>query len=410
MNIWLISLFDPTPLDDPIYPRFIGVAEAALKKGHQVTHFTSTFRHTVKDHRFEESTTKLIKPGYTVHFTKSMGYRKNKSPKRFIAHWNYANTLIEDFNRLESPDIIFMSMPPLSTVNKVSKWAVEQKIPVILDIIDPWPDSFIKDVPSSFKPFATLFLKPFYDKLRRSFKRCTAITAISNGYLEWASNFHSEGKPTKAFFLAIDLDAIQNELLHFRKEKKDNDPLRIIYAGSLASSYDIPTIIEAAKIIEKSYPNQTRFIITGKGPQSSLIIAAQGEVKNIEYLGWVSKEELIKQYALADLGLIQHKNSLTQTITYKFFNYMSAGLPLLNSLQSEMADLINKHELGLNNEEQDVRGLVRNVESYIQNRELLRRHSVNALAFTKKYGDTKVVYGNLVDFLEQNAKAPYRVC
>jgi len=178
----------------------------------------------------------------------------------------------------------------------------------------------------------------------------------------------------------------------------------------LASSYDIPTIIETVKTIDHKYPGQTQFIITGKGPQLSIIKQAQHQVSNLEYLGWVSKKELIRQYALADLGLIQHKNSLTQTITYKFFNYMSAGLPLLNSLQSEMADLIDKHGLGLNNKEQDVEGLVKNVESYIQNRDLLRRHSVNALAFTAKYGDTKAVYGSLVDFLEHHSQNSSRVC
>jgi len=208
--------------------------------------------------------------------------------------------------------------------------------------------------------------------------------------------------------LAIDLKAVKDELNRYTKEKTSH-PIRVIYAGSLASSYDIPTIIETVKIIDHKYPGQTQFIITGKGPQLSIIKQAQHQVSNLEYLGWVSKKELIRQYALADLGLIQHKNSLTQTITYKFFNYMSAGLPLLNSLQSEMADLIDKHGLGLNNKEQDVEGLVKNVESYIQNRDLLRRHSVNALAFTAKYGDTKAVYGSLVDFLEHHSQNSSRV-
>ncbi len=41
-----------------------------------------------------------------------------------------------------------------------------------------------------------------------------------------------------------------------------------------------------------------------------------------------------------DLGLIQHTNNLTQTITYKFFNYMSAGPPLLNSLETRDGGII----------------------------------------------------------------------
>jgi glycosyltransferase involved in cell wall biosynthesis len=403
MNIWLISLFDPTPLDEPIYPRFIGIAEAALRKGHKVIHFTSTFRHTKKEHRFTESNTKQIKKGYRVHFTHSMEYQRNISPRRFIAHRDYAKKLVREFSGFDKPDIIFMSMPPLSTVSEVTKWAKQNRVPVVIDIIDPWPDSFIKDVPNQLKATARVLLKPFYDKLKGALKRSAAVTAISNGYLDWASQFHAAEKPTHPFYLAIDLEAIQAGLKKYKAEKKDH-PLRLIYAGSLASSYDIPTMVEAAKILDRKYRAQSQFVITGKGPQLNMIEQAQKQTNNIQYLGWVSKEELIRQYALAHLGLIQHKNSLTQTITYKFFNYMSAGLPLLNSLQSEMANLIEKNQLGLNNKEQDVEALVKNIEIYLQNPNLLCQHSANALSFTEKYGNTKTVYGNLVDFLEQHAQ------
>ncbi|WP_421947813.1 glycosyltransferase family 4 protein [Phaeodactylibacter xiamenensis] len=403
MNIWLISLFDPTPLDEPIYPRFISIANAAAAKGHFVTHFTSTFRHTTKTHRFDKSVSKKIYDRYTVHFTRSMGYTRNISLRRFLAHRNYAKRLVSEFPGRPKPNIIFISMPPLSTVYEVTKWAENQDIPVVIDVIDPWPDSFIKDVPNQIKSTVRIFLRSFYCRLKMALKRSTAVTAISNGYLDWANKFHDDDKPVELFYLAIDLNAIQSELQRYEHEK-DDGPLRLIYAGSLASSYDIPTIIEAAKIIERKYPGQSQFIITGKGPQLDIIISAQKQTKNLKYLGWLSKEELIHQYAIADVGLIQHKNSLTQTITYKFFNYMSAGLPLLNSLQSEMAELIKKEQLGLNNKEQDVDALVENIESYLKDPSLLHRHSANALAFTKKYGDMQVVYGRLIDFLEQQAK------
>ena len=99
----------------------------------------------------------------------------------------------------------------------------------------------------------------------------------------------------------------------------------MLYAGSLASSYDIPTILKAAEILEIKYPQKTEFVITGNGSQKYLIQEAEKRLKNVRYLGWVSKEELMKQYFLADLGLMQHKNSFTQTVTSKFFRYLGAG-------------------------------------------------------------------------------------
>lgn len=405
MNLWIISLFDPTPLDNPTSTRFIGIADAANRLGCQVTHFTSTFRHAAKQHRFEKTEYYQVRDQYEVVYTRSLGYKKNMSPRRFFAHWQFAQKLLAEMDRREKPDAIFISMPPLSTINAVSRWGKKRGVPVIIDIIDPWPDSFIKDVPLSVKGIARQAIWPFYRSLRNSFANCSAITAISRGYLEWAADHHDGSKPTRTFYLAANFDEVHAMMEEFsRTIKKDPSVLRLIYAGSLASSYDIPCILAAAEIMHKKYPGKTEFIFTGLGPQKTLIEEYISRNDNIQYLGFVSKEELMKQYYLSDIGLIQHKNNLTQTVTYKLFSYLSAGLPVLNSLQSEMATLINEYELGLNNEAQDVDQLVANIEHLLQQPELVTKYRKNALSFTREEGDAEVVYSKLVNFIRELAE------
>ena len=400
MNIWLVSLFDPTPLDEPIYPRFVEIAKAANLKGHDVHHFTSTFRHTTKSQRFEETKSHAISEAYTVHFVKSMGYQNNFSPKRFYAHYDFAKNLIKKFKQFSNlPDVIFISMPPLSTIKIVTKWAEFQKIAVVIDVIDPWPDSFIKDVPASLKPLSRVLVSPFTKLLRKAFDKATAITAISNGYLKWASNYHSNKKLTSPFFLAINLDEVQASIQNIAKGRSHTGKFRFIYAGSMASSYDIPCILNAAELLDKNHPGITEFVFTGKGPQVKLVHEYEQRLNNVKYLGWLSKEQLLEEYGKADFGLIQHKNSLTQTITYKFFNYMSAGLVLLNSLQTEMAEMIVEYKLGKNNLEMDHEGLYYNIVSYLNNPEHLENQRRNVIEFTRKYGHVNNVYGSLVDFL-----------
>jgi glycosyltransferase involved in cell wall biosynthesis len=97
-------------------------------------------------------------------------------------------------------------------------------------------------------------------------------------------------------------------------------------------------------------------------------------------------------------------NSLTQTVTYKLFNYLSAGLPVLNSLQSEMVDIIRDNEVGLSNREGDVGKLVENIERFLQDEALLKQYKENALALTAREGDAPVVYERLVQFLEAVAE------
>ena len=397
MDIWTISLFDPTPFDKVGEHRFIQVAKAAKRKGYLVTHFTSTFRHTSKKQRFPESTSLEVEPGYRVEYIRSKGYSNNYSFKRFAAHSNFAKQLIRSFSGRELPDVIFISMPPLDSVKRVITWGKEHNIPVITDIIDPWPDSFIKDVPALLKPLGRIFIRPFYRKLLFILENSAAVTSISNGYLDWARQNCSTIHRTECFYPAFDLASIQAAMDRLREtEVRNENVLRVAYVGSLGSSYDLPAIVQAAEIMNRKHPGKTEFVVAGSGPQKAIVEQYASRLENLSYLGWISDEELMRQYYLSDVGLIQHKNNLTQTVTYKLFSYLSAGLPILNSLQSEMADIIRQNRVGFNNDNGDVAGLVQNIERFLADRDLLNSYKENALNLTRKKGDSTVVYDRML--------------
>jgi len=389
-------------MDKSATGRFIGIAKAALRRGHQVTHYTSTFRHTAKKHRFEENRMVEEAPHYTVKYIKSLGYTHNMRPRRFLAHHNFARNLIRFFQKEEKPDLIFLSMPPLSVGFEIARWAKKQNIPFIVDIIDPWPDSFIKDVPTSLKSVAKVGLIPFYYKLERQLDLSSGITAISKGYLDWALKFCREEKKGEVFYPAVNLEEIVKDLQQFQNGYMEgNTKIRCIYAGSLASSYDIPCILQAAELLEQKAPGKTEILIAGTGPQQAMVEDYSKKLTNVTYLGWLDKTSLMQQYKRSDLGLIQHMNSLTQTVTYKLFSYLSARLPVLNSLQSEMVQIIEQNQVGMNNKEGDYQKLTDNILSYIADEGKLEKHKQNALELTREKGDTRVVYDQLVRFLEE---------
>lgn len=401
MNIWLVSLFDPTPMDQSSVGRFTGIAQAAVARGHRVTHFTSTFRHTKKQHRFTESRTLRISELYSVRYLHSQAYRSNMEPKRFLAHLDFARRLVADFERYPAPDLIFLSMPPISVGHQVSQWAGPREIPFVVDIIDPWPDSFIKDLPAWLNWAGKLAITPFAGKLSYTLARAAAVTGISREYVKWALSHLAPGATplNRYYYPAVDLEKIQAELAELPEERRD-DKLRVIYAGSLASSYDLPCILRAAELLEERFPGRTEFVIAGTGPQQALVEKYAERLPNVSYLGWLHKPELLRQYQRSDLGLIQHMNSLTQTVTYKLFSYLSAGLPVLNSLQSEMVDIIADNQVGLNNPEGDHEQLARNIEHYLHHPEELQGAKERALRLTAEQGDAPVVYDRLVQLLE----------
>ena len=401
MNIWLISAFDPTPIDNIRPMRFLGIAEAAINKNHKLTFFTSTFKHNTKQHRYKKNTNLLINDNYELVFINSSAYKKNISFKRMMAHLDFANKLLEAIKKREKPDAILISLPPLSTVDKICTWAKLNNIPVIVDIIDPWPDVFLKPLPKSFKWIGNLLLFPFHLKLKRSFKNCSGVTAISNQYIGWAMPYLNKNSLTAVFYPAIQFKQLKEELMKLENTiVKNTGKLRIIYAGSLASSYDIKTILNAAQILNKRYPFKTEFAIAGKGYQEEMVKEKTKMLPNVIYLGWLDQNQINKEYYLSDLGLAQHVKNATQSVTYKLFDYLGAGLPILNSLQSEMVNIIENNKVGLNNLPGDAEMLASNIESFLLDKELLKRYKRNALEYTANFGDSAIVYDKFVQFIE----------
>ena len=405
MKIWLISAFEPTPVDNTRPMRFMGIANAAIQRGHEIKFFSTTFQHGSKSQRFNSNSYhEIIKGKYEVIFVHSKPYKKNISWGRMMAHYDLANKWLAEIKKQTTkPDIIYISLPPLSTVDKVTKWAKENGIPVIVDIIDPWPDVFLKVFPSSLQSFAKIPLTPLYRKLDYILKNCTAITSISKQYINWAKTFGTNGKATAYFYPAVQFQEIKKAFTQLETSvKRDEEKIRIIYAGSLSSSYDIPTILNAAEILEKRYPGKTEFSIAGTGPQEALI--KEKDLNNVRFLGWLGQDEIYKNFYLSDIGLTQHVKGATQSVTYKLFDYLSAGLPILNSLESEMADIIEKNKVGFNNKTGDADSLVSNIEKFIHDKDLLSKYKKNALKLTAELGDSEIVYNKLIDFVEKFKK------
>lgn len=400
MKIWLVSKFEQTPVDNVFSTRFLSIAEEALQRGHEVTFIASTFKHNTKNQRFQVTTEIEHKPRYNLLFVQSKSYRKNISPRRLWAHYTYSKELVRVLGMREQPDVILMAFPPVSVAYELGRWAKSRNIPTVIDIIDPWPETFLSAVPSIAKPLAGILLEPMRWRLRDVMHNISVLTAISQQYIDWASKYNNNISQKQVFYPAVEMDQIHEAIQPWRDA--NHLGLNVIYAGSLASSYDIPCILEAASLLEQSHPN-IRFTIAGAGPQVPLIEAYQQTHSNMEYVGRLPKDDLMKRYAAADLGLTQHIKGASQSVTYKLFDLLAAGLPILNSLESEMKDIILTNQVGLHNTPGDSRALADNIIWFYENRSELERYRSNGYRLTRELGDATVVYRRFVNLLEQTA-------
>lgn len=412
MKIWLISIFEQTPVDGVFGTRFISIAEEALKRGHEVTFFASTFKHNTKNQRYKEDTVVDLDENYHLVFLRSLAYKRNVSLKRLYSHSEFADSFKAMLRDREKPDVILIAFPPIELTHSVADWAKENEVPFVIDIIDPWPEVFLNVLPRKLR-FAGRFLFMHAQKsVGQSLLKASAVSAISNQYLSWAESLVKSDLDKHCFYPATDLASIVECRSNFKEKpvEKREDRLIVIYAGSLASSYDIPCILGAAEILEKVAGQEVLFKIAGSGYQEDLIRSYESNHKNLEFLGRLPKDELLKHYFNSDLGMTQHVRGATQSVTYKLFDLLGNGLPVLNSLESEMQDIIVQNEVGMHNAPGDAQQLADNILMFLKDPDLLRQYKTNALNLTEEKGDSKVVYGGMVDLLQKVAGQPAGPC
>lgn len=402
MNIWLISAFEPTPYDKSFSARFISIAEECRKRGHQVVFFSSTFKHSTKSQRFQETKELDIDPGYRLKFVKTPDYKSNISFKRLYSHRRFSENLMNEIKKEEKlPDAVFMAYPPISSVLNVSRWAKKNNIPYIVDIIDPWPDDFRKVMKWAPEHIQNILLRPFSVKTKEILREASGISGIAKQRLIWAKKFAPKTNNFQFFYPSADLEEVQKKLKEHEKRIEKDGKLRIIYAGSFASSYDLPTILGAAKILSKEYTGKIEFVLAGAGPQENIVNTYINEFDNLRYIGRVSKEKLMEEYFKADLGLIQHFPDATQTVTYKLFDLLSCGIPILNSLESELNDILIENQVGFFNKSGDSSQLAKNILYCFDNPGELKKLKERAIEVTSKIGDTKNVYASVVKMIEE---------
>jgi glycosyltransferase involved in cell wall biosynthesis len=398
MHLWLVSIFEQTPVDKVFSTRFLSIANEALKRGHHITFFASTFKHNTKNQRFNETHLEQINEKYKLVFIKSKSYKSNISVKRLKAHYDFASVALSEMQKYPKPDVILMAYPPITLCEKVSSWAKKNNIPVAMDIIDPWPDSFKIAAPKKLQPLVTPFILPMQWRLIRTLKSIDLLTAISRKYIDWANDYFDGIPKTKVFYPAADYNTIKNQV-NAHRDNRVSGALNIVYAGSLALSYDLDCILKAAMLLEKDYPD-IHFYIAGAGQQAERIQKYANEHNNLSFLGRLSKDELMKVYANSHLGCTQHIKGATQSVTYKLFDLLSAGLPILNSLESEMKDIIVANQVGLHNEPGNADQLAKNILLFYHDRIKLNNYKQNGYALTEALGNAEVVYERFVSELE----------
>ncbi len=395
MHIWLISAFEPLPIDQTRPMRFMGIAGVLHQRGHKVTFWSSTYNHFTKSQRYPADQEIEVKPDYELRLVYAKPYRRNISLGRLLSHGDYAKNMIKNLRSETKPDLIYLAFPPIRLFEVVADYSSSHQVPLVVDIIDPWPDVFLNVLPDYLKRPSRIFLAGFYHSLKNSFASCRAVFSISETYLQWAQKLIDQPDMIyKVFYPAVDTSAYP-----FLDSKKIKRPIRFIYAGTLGASYDVGSILKVARNISSG---DAEFVIAGDGPERKKLEWKAKSIPHVHFKGWLNGVRLRKELSAADIGIAAYRKRGTQTVTYKLFDYLSAGLPIIFSLDGEMRSIIEKNDLGCYYVSENPKNLRLAIEKYINmDPEKLLQQKRHARDYAEKEGDIDVVYEKLVKTLEE---------
>jgi glycosyltransferase involved in cell wall biosynthesis len=326
--------------------------------GHEVLWWASTFDHAHKRHRFSEPHTIDLQPGLKIRLLHGPGYRHNKSPWRFWHNRVLAAAFARESTALQPPDLIFCSLPTPELAEKSVHYGRKKGIPVIVDVRDQWPDLYLKLVPAALRPLAGVFLTREVRRIQHITQAATGLLAVSETYLDWALKHGKRarhggdgvfplGYPDFPLLPAGEANSTAEKLrlkYGFRL-----DTLVITFVGTFGVSYDLESVVRAARLLHTERPDlDVRIVLAGSGDNEAKLHKLATGCPNVVFTGWLDGSSIQSFLRVSSVGLAAYAEEAIQSLPNKPFEYMAARLPLLSSLGGELAYLIQQEAIGLN--------------------------------------------------------------
>lgn len=417
MKVWIVEIGEPLPLEENVrLHRYGNYSKYLAEQGHEVTWWTSSFSHAIKKHLVEEDSVKVV-DGVELRLIKGIGYSRNISLSR-IQHQKHfaeeffkqAEQLIQSNNR---PDIIMAPIPTVDGAYAAVTLGKKHNIAVIADVRDLWPDEIRDLAPVPLRGLASWFLKKSYNKMQYVCKNASCIVGVSQSYLEYGLAQAGRPQSPRDFVFPLGYQ-IQN----FDKEQKSkaeewwkglnvpSQAFKICFFGTIGKFFDLDTVLEAAKELGPDF----YFVLGGDGSalEAYQNKSAQMGLKNVKFTGWLKGPQIQLVMKNSQAGLAPYSVDAKMSLPNKPFEYMSAGLPVISSIQKELKQILVNHEAGLTYLADSKKELISSILKLKHNPDLCTQMGRNSYQLFLKEFTTERVFAKATDKLQDIVQSFYQ--
>ena len=242
-------------------------------------------------------------------------------------------------------DLVFATLLTPATSLLPMIWIKRRfKIPVILWVLDLWPDSFYANT-----GFRINLVSKLIEKISDQVYNNADSIFISSNYFRKPIIKRLNSTKRFSFFPNWAEDIFYNKIKNTSIDQFNYPKgFNIVFTGNIGESQGFEDIVEAAKMTSHTSIN---WILIGDGRKKDWIKSQieNHKIKNIYIPGRYPLELMPTYFSLADSLLITLKKDevFSNTLPAKLQPYLTSGKPILGNLSGEGLDIIQNNSIGL---------------------------------------------------------------
>lgn len=249
----------------------------------------------------------------------------------------------------EDYDLLFATTTPLTVgvPGVLGRWV--RRKPFVFEVRDLWPE-----LPRAMGVIRNPVLLWMMSCLEwASYRSAHRLIGLSPGIVDGIARRGVARERIAAVPNGCDLDIFNAASVKaWQPDGVRDTDLMAIFAGAHGLANGLDSLLDAAAALKRRNRNDIRIVLIGNGMcKASLVDRAEREgLDNVLFLDPVSKTALVGLFKRADAGLQILANVPAfyyGTSPNKFFDYIAAGLPVVNNYPGWLADVITEHGCGI---------------------------------------------------------------
>ncbi len=377
------------------------MAKLAIENGHEITIVCGSFdgAETGLNTKFLNGKRTGIVDGiriieFDLAYSNSDGYFKRSLTFIKYAFRSIGLTFSEQY------DVVFASTTPLTAgiPGIFARWFRNK--PFVFEVRDLWPE-LPKQMGVIKNPIILNLMSLLEWLSYHSAQRCIAL---SPGIVEGIENRGIKKDKIMLVPNGCDLEIFSENTTTWRPDGVLNSDLMAVYCGTHGLANGLDAALDAAIELQVIGRDDIKIVLIGKGKlKAKLQERAEREgIKNVVFHAPVDKSQLAGLLASADIGLQLLSNVPAfyfGTSPNKFFDYIAAGLPVLNNYPGWVAEMIENNQCGFTVEPDSSRAFAGALVQAADDRQLLSVMGHKSLKLAQNDFDRKLLADRWVDWV-----------